>query len=190
MQLVFVCSGNTCRSPLALCAWHLAVDEVASQISAPKSGARALQRIEATSAGLGATPGAGAALYAQQIARTWGADLSGHRAQLFRPDHAKSDLILTMTAAQSAVVRTHFEVGEKQVWRLGSYAPRRERIAEAARFAPLWGDSLAFSPLAQTGSEWDILDPFGGSLEAYEACAVQIRRCVFELARVLSGLEL
>lgn len=189
MQLVFVCSGNTCRSPLALCAWHLAVRAIAHQEGNSSSAARALSRIAAISAGLCATPGAPAAPYSEQVARSWGEDLSGHHAALFRPEDAKADLILTMTANQSAVVRAHFEVSEGQVKRLGSYAPRRERVAEAARFAPLWGDAFAFSPVAETGSEFDILDPFGASLEAYEACGTQIRRCVFELARVLSGLK-
>ncbi|PQV64997.1 Protein-tyrosine-phosphatase [Abditibacterium utsteinense] len=186
MQLVFVCSGNTCRSPLALCAWHLAVRELGAQ-SGQSSAARLLQRIKARSAGLCATIGAGAAPYSQEVARGWGEDLTPHRAQLFRPEHARFDLIITMTHDQSAVLRSHFEVGENQVRRLGSYAPRHQKLAEAARFAPLWNDDFFASLSAETGSEVDILDPYGGSLEAYEACASQIRRCVFELARTLSG---
>ncbi len=197
MQLVFVCSGNTCRSPLALCAWHLAVQNLGENLGAgdgepgeiSRGAVRTLERIEASSAGLCATPGASAARYSQRIAQSWGGDLSAHGAQLFRPAHAQSDLILTMTADQSAVVRAHFEIGQSQVRRLGSYAPRRQRRAEAARFAPLWGDASLFSPVMETGSEFDILDPLGGSLEAYEACAAQIRRCVFELARSLAGFN-
>ncbi len=190
MQLVFVCSGNTCRSPLALCAWRLAVREIEARQGAQSAATRVLQRIEATSVGLCASPGAAAACYSQQVAREWGEDLSAHRAQLFRPQHAQADLIVTMTADQSAVVRAHFEIGAEQVRRLGSYAPRHEKMAEAARFAPLWGHDFAATLAAETGSEVDILDPYGGSLEAYEACAAQIRRCVFELARTLSGLKL
>ena len=183
MQLVFVCSGNTCRSPLALAAWHLAAREIeARNIEAHEM----VTRIQATSAGLCATAGAPAARYSQVVAREWGVDLSQHRAGLFMPQHAKADLIITMTEDQAAVVRSHFNISEEQVRLLGSYAPRRQRVAEAAKFAPLWGSELVdgVSPL---GEQIDILDPYGGSLEAYQACAAQIRRCTFELARVLAG---
>jgi protein-tyrosine-phosphatase len=183
MQLVFVCSGNTCRSPLALAAWHLAAREIDKN-----NGASAkMEHIEATSAGLCATAGAPAARYSRVVAREWGVDLSQHRAGLFMPQHAKADLIITMTEDQAAVLRSHFNIGEEQVRLLGSYAPRRARVAETARFAPLWGDDPISGFNSPLGEQSDILDPYGGSLEAYQACAAQIRRCTFELARVLAG---
>lgn len=183
MQLVFVCSGNTCRSPLALAAWHLAVREIEDRNA---EAHEMLTRIEATSAGLCATAGAPAARYSQMVAKEWGVDLSRHRAGLFMPQHAKADLIITMTEDQAAVLRSHFNIGEEQVRLLGSYAPRQEHVAEAARFAPLWGSETVdgVSPL---GEQIDILDPYGASLEAYQACATRIKRCTFELARVLVG---
>lgn len=184
MQLVFVCSGNTCRSPLALAAWHLAVQQIEERSDHPEG---TLSHIKASSAGLCATAGAPAARYSQVVAREWGVDLSQHRAGLFMPQHAQAELIITMTQDQAAVVRSHFNVGEDQVRLLGSYAPKREKVAEAARFAPLWGSDPISGFNAPAGEQLDILDPYGGSLEAYQACAAQIRRCTFELARFLAG---
>jgi len=193
MQLIFVCSGNTCRSPLALCAWQLAVREISARGGAKRGAAFPLGQIEATSAGLCATRSAPAAPHAQTIARSWGQDLSGHGATLFCPEHAQFDLIITMTATQRDVVRAHFNIPRGQIALLGEYAPRRTQMAQAARLAPLWEDDFSPGGLDGNadcnGSEADILDPFGGSLEAYEACSTRIRRSIFELARVLSGLK-
>ncbi len=189
MQLVFVCSGNTCRSPLALCAWHLAVREISARGGSKRGATFGLGKIEATSAGLCATQDAPAAFYAQTIAREWGENLSTHRAQLFRPEQARADLIIAMTGDQIGVMRAHFSVTSKQVGLLGDYAPLRLQLSQSAAPAPLWAEQLNFSSPISSDAESDILDPFGGSLEAYEACATQIRRCVFELAHAVSGLK-
>ncbi len=93
-----------------------------------------------------------------------------------------------MTGDQSAVLGAHFSVAPGQVHHLGTYAPRGARIAQAARLAPLWEENFGLHA-HDFVEETDILDPFGASFEAYEACAAQIRRCVFELARVVSGLK-
>lgn len=189
MRLIFVCSGNSCRSPLALCAWHLAVREISARGGSKRGATFELAQIEATSAGLCARDGAPAAPHAQSVAREWGEDLSGHRATLFQPEHARAALIVTMTSDQSQVVRAHFKVAPGQIRLLGDYAPVGARLAQTARLAPLWDGPLDIYSGATGEGKTDILDPFGGSLEAYEACATQIRRCVFELARVLSGLN-
>lgn len=188
MQLIFVCSGNTCRSPLALCAWHLAVREISARGGLKRGATLLLGQIEASSAGLCASPGALAAPQAQRIARDWGEDLSQHNAALFRPAHASAELIYVMTGDQNAVLDAHFSPLRGQVQLLGEHAPRRAQLVEAARLGPLWDDPFWFDQ-GDRGWEADILDPLGGSYEAYEACAMQIRRCVFELAHHLSGLE-
>ena len=196
MQLIFVCSSNTCRSPLALCAWQLAVSEIGERGGTKRGASFLLGRIKASSAGLCATPGAQAAAQAQCIARGWGQDLSGHQAALFRPEDALADLICVMTGDQNAVLDAHFytafHTAPRRVQLLGTYAPRRAALAQTARLGPLWmddSDTDHDSSSALGGTLSDIFDPLGGSYEAYEACAMQIRRCVFELAFELSGLE-
>ncbi len=193
MQLIFVCSGNTCRSPLALCAWNLAVREISERGGLKRGAIFRLGRIQAISAGLCASPGAPAAPQAQCIARGWGEDLSGHQAALFRPEQAEAELICVMTGDQSAVLDAHFHTtfhtAPRRIQLLGNYAPRRAAFAQAARLGPLWTSDSDTETQDSSAAETDIFDPLGGSYEAYEACAMQIRRCVFELAFELSGHE-
>lgn len=92
--IVFVCTGNTCRSPLAeaLCKKILA-DRLGCTIEAlPSRG------YHVVSAGLAALPGGAAAAEAEQAARSYGADLSVHRSQPLTADlAARADYLVGMT---------------------------------------------------------------------------------------------
>lgn len=92
--IVFVCTGNTCRSPLAegLCKKRLA-ERLGCSLA--ELGERGFLVI---SAGLAAMMGGGAAAEALEAARELGADLSGHRSRLFSPELAAlADCIVAMT---------------------------------------------------------------------------------------------
>ena len=85
MRILFVCTGNTCRSPMAV--------SIARQLAAE----RGLNDLEIESAGTGAYDGTGASDGAILVALERGRDLSGHRArQLTRPIVEGADLILVM----------------------------------------------------------------------------------------------
>ncbi|CAN5559075.1 low molecular weight protein arginine phosphatase [soil metagenome] len=81
-SVLFVCTGNTCRSPLAeaLCKVRLAerlgvsVKELASRGFVIRSG------------GVAASPGDAASEEAVSIAREFGADLTGHRSRPVNPE--------------------------------------------------------------------------------------------------------
>jgi protein-tyrosine phosphatase len=76
-RVLFVCTGNTCRSPMAkaLCEKMLA-DRLGSSVAdLPRRG------FVVQSAGLAAAPGNEASPEAVDTVRTWGADLVGHRSQ-------------------------------------------------------------------------------------------------------------
>lgn len=91
MHILLVCSGNTCRSPLAVV-----------MLKARLSATPELDDIEVDSAGTGALAGAPASEGSYLIAIEKGLDLSSHRARLLTPDQVRSaDLILTMTEAQA-----------------------------------------------------------------------------------------
>src|SRR3989442_13923347 len=101
MNLLFVCSGNTCRSPLAVAAWQA----FASTMAPP--GTRLAVR--ASSAGLWAAPGAPASGHTIPGARAWGVDLTAHRARLLAPDIARgAQLICTLTQERAEPGRDPF----------------------------------------------------------------------------------
>ena len=83
-HLVFICTGNTCRSPLAevLCKKRLAEQLGCAPEELPARG------FLITSAGLSAFPGDSAAEFAQGVSREYGMDLSGHFSQPLSPDLA------------------------------------------------------------------------------------------------------
>lgn len=190
MTILFVCSGNTCRSPLAVAAWRALDGEEApqSETLSENVGARA-NAIEVASAGLAASRGSAATRYAQQIAQGWKADLAGHRSRLLRQSLVReSDLIVTMTQEQAQSVRAQFGLPSHRVRVLGEFADNRvlddgtslSARSEERRLAALLNEEADVNDHAD-----DIEDPFGASLEAYESCAARIRLCVKGLRRAL-----
>lgn len=93
-RLLFVCSGNTCRSPLAA-AW-------ARRIVADHAAAVAV-----ASAGISAVDGEPATMHARVVAAQAGLELSDHQSTRLEPALIEAaDLVLTMTAAhRDAIVR-------------------------------------------------------------------------------------
>ena len=179
-KILFICSGNTCRSPLAVAAWQafappgLNAAQVRPQQPQPP--------VDVSSAGLSATDGMRASLYAIESAKLWGVDLSAHRARLARPEMARdADLICAMTEEQVYTVRARFMVDADKVCLLGSFALGTPDAIDD-KVMPL----LQRSGLADDVEESaEILDPFGGSIEAYQACALQIRRAILGLITAL-----
>lgn len=96
-SILFVCTGNTCRSPLAevLCKRMLAERLGCAETELSVRG------FEIGSAGLAAVGGLPAAEEAQVIARELGVDLSQHHSRMISPemirDAAEGGEIVTMT---------------------------------------------------------------------------------------------
>ena len=92
--IVFVCTGNTCRSPLAeaLCKARLAERLGCTAADLPERGFHVL------SAGLSAASGGPAADEAVEAARSYGADLTPHRSRPLSPElAAQADYLVAMT---------------------------------------------------------------------------------------------
>jgi protein-tyrosine phosphatase len=103
--IVFVCTGNTCRSPMAEALFtKLLADRLGcAPADLPERGYHVL------SAGVAATPGDEAALEAVQAVRTLGADLSGHVSRPLDAELAQeADWLLTMTSGHESSVRLRF----------------------------------------------------------------------------------
>lgn len=85
MRILFVCTGNTCRSPMAAAIARLVARE------------RGLADLEIGSAGTGAYDGTGATEGALLVALEQGGDLSAHQARtLSRELVDEADLVLVM----------------------------------------------------------------------------------------------
>lgn len=92
-SILFVCSGNTCRSPLA-------------EALTRREAARRNLKVTISSAGTFAADGAPASPQSVRAAARRGADLSAHRSRRLGPDHlAGVDLVLGMTPAHLGVLR-------------------------------------------------------------------------------------
>lgn len=101
-RLIFVCTGNTCRSPLAAAI-------------AERRLRQAGLTVTVTSAGLRANPGDAAAVDGQQVAQELGLDLSTHRSRRVEDlVPAAGDLWVAMTPAQAAELRARLG-GEARV---------------------------------------------------------------------------
>jgi protein-tyrosine phosphatase len=86
MRILFVCTGNTCRSPMA---------EV---IAREAAAARGLGDVHVASAGVSAWDGASASDGALLVGMERGVDLSTHRARQVTPEMVRdADLILVMS---------------------------------------------------------------------------------------------
>ncbi|UCC26369.1 MAG: hypothetical protein JSU98_04550 [Gemmatimonadales bacterium] len=115
--LVFVCTGNTCRSPLA---------EALARREAERRGIG--ERLRVRSAGIAAYPGMAASEGSRSVAISHGLDLTAHRSSNLTPELARqADLVLGMSPAH--VTRTRELAPDARVALLGSHALGLEELA-------------------------------------------------------------
>lgn len=112
-NILFVCTGNTCRSPMAEL---LARDELER---------RRWAHVRVSSAGVAAEPGLPASPFAQSVVRQLGLDLAPHRSRVLDPPLvAWADLVLAMSPTHLAHVADLG--GEHKMALLGEFAAGEE----------------------------------------------------------------
>lgn len=115
-QVLLVCTGNTCRSPMAQ-----------AVLTRMMSG----QNITIKSAGLFARENLSASAPAIQVMRSEGIDLLSHRSRgATREMLEQADLILTMTRAQRDQIWDQYPYLSSRVYTLAEYAGQPETEIE------------------------------------------------------------
>ncbi len=124
---MFVCTGNTCRSPMA-----------------ERLTAKMLERfdlgddVQVMSAGLAALPGEPASSGACEAMRRDGIDLSNHRAkQLTKKMVEEADLILTMTASQKRHLLEIYPMSAGKVFVLKEFAEHGYNLESSEKLLAL-----------------------------------------------------
>jgi protein-tyrosine-phosphatase len=119
MNILFVCTGNTCRSPMA------------ESLLREALSAKGNTQVTVSSAGTGAWDGAPASEGAYLVALENGLDMSNHRARLLTREIVRdADLILVMSGHHLA--RVAELGGEHKVHLLGSYSGREPGRTEVS----------------------------------------------------------
>lgn len=156
MNVLFVCTGNTCRSPMAETLMDDAVDR--------SSGLRGDVKIK--SAGTFACEGAEATPEAIRVMEEMELSLKKHEAEPFTPELADwADLI--------------FAMGKEQMEHMEVLAPE---ATEKMHTLLGYVDGVYGEP-AESG--YDIMDPFDEGIEEYRECAAQLRPAIEKLTRLL-----
>ena len=130
MNILFVCTGNTCRSPMAAALFNKIAMEKNLDV-----------RIE--SAGLFANDGERASANSVEAMKDYGIDLSGHRAKTVNGELLEQvDVALTMTASHKMALEQY--LGDK-VYTLCEFAGENGDIPD-----PYGGDLQIYKECADT----------------------------------------
>ncbi|HLO03902.1 MAG TPA: low molecular weight protein arginine phosphatase [Symbiobacteriaceae bacterium] len=117
MRVLLVCSGNTCRSPMA---------------GALLQGLwRGDEQLEVLTAGTSTVHGLPATTHAVTAMQERGLDLGAHRSQPVTPALLKSvDLVLTMTVSHREALRAQFPAMANKIHTLAEYAGSARDVSD------------------------------------------------------------
>lgn len=111
MRFLFVCSGNTCRSPMA------------EALSSKEAERRGLTGHEFQSAGLNAVPGARVEMYTVEVLSARGIDIDRRLAQQLTAQMVQeADTVLVMTRSQANMLMDELPQFGAKIHTLGGYS--------------------------------------------------------------------
>ena len=177
--VLFVCTGNLCRSPLAAAILRVRLEE---------AGLAA----DVTSVGTAAPIGLSPDRKQRRIAQDLGVDLNGHRAMPLMPQHLVGvDLVLTMTAEHAAaVLELDPSAGDRTVTLRAAAWKSKMLRGGPFEFAEWVRRLTADVPVAErprTDPTNDLPDPVGGPWREYRAVGEEVDTLVATLVEHWSG---
>lgn len=149
-KILFVCTGNTCRSPMAEAFFNhsVSIDDTFKN------------EYKALSAGLFPREGEPASCFSTQVMKdNWRINIEKHRARTLKSeDLDSSDLILTMTEGHKYQILSAYPHAKNKVSTIKEYV-----------YTPEKPEEKLFN---------DVSDPYGASLDVYKQCAEEIENLV------------
>jgi protein-tyrosine phosphatase len=168
-QVLFVCIGNVCRSPVGerLLAAKLPTD-----------------RFEVRSAGVGAMVGYAMSKYSAEELRGYGGDPTGFAARQLTPEMiVEADLLLTATRDLRSQVLAESPGALRRTFAILEFAALTEMCDESSAAEVVkWAGAHRS---AAAGVEQDVPDPFRKGPEAHAAAAAAIHDAVELIAKGL-----
>lgn len=149
-KIIFVCTGNTCRSPLA----EMIMKDLLKKAN--------LNHIEVISRGLSVFGESPVNAHVGTILTKYNINLSPHYSTLLSEDDFTPDtVVLTMTNNHKQLVNNRFSAYSSNIYTLYEYV---------------------------MGNDKDIHDPYGGNINIYENCFIQLLELLTILVKDLPTL--
>jgi protein-tyrosine-phosphatase len=128
LLVLFLCTGNTCRSPLA--------EGILKKMLKEKN----LSPLEVQSAGIQTLDGMPSSLFAGEVAKNWGIDLVSHRSQKLTEELLeKTDLVLALAPEHYHYVKSNFRKHLPKVYLLKSFPQKKSLEKELGVPDPIGG---------------------------------------------------